>query len=69
MLKINCKGKRIAGKANEGINVEKYNSFKILKIEVIKKKKLKKKTEEMRKKKKKGKLHRTAKAQCRGRGL
>ena len=27
-LKINCKGKRIVGKANEGIHVEKYNRLK-----------------------------------------
>ena len=32
-LKINCKGKRTVGKANKGINVEKYNGFfKKLKI-------------------------------------
>ena len=30
-LKINCKGKRTVGKANKGINVEKYNKFKKLK--------------------------------------
>ena len=35
-LKINCKGKRTVGKANEGIIVEKYNRFKILKIKIIK---------------------------------
>ena len=52
MLKINCKGKRIVGKANKGVNVEKNNNrFKKLKL------------------KKRGKLHRTAKAQCRSRGL
>ena len=38
-LKINCRGKRTAGKAKKGINVEKYNRFKKLKIEIIKKKK------------------------------
>ena len=27
-LKSNCKGKRAVGKANKGINVEKYNRFK-----------------------------------------
>ena len=42
---------------------KKYNRFKKLKI--IKKRKEKKKEEE----RKKRKLHRTAKAQCRGRGL
>ena len=42
---------------------KKYNRFKKLKI--IKKRKKKKKEEE----RKKRKLHRTAKAQCRGRGL
>ena len=57
ILKINCKGKRTVGKANKGINVEKYNTF--LKIKIIKK----------RREKKKKKLHRTAKAQRRGRGL
>ena len=49
--------KRTVGKANKGINVEKYNRFNKLKL---------KKRE---KRKKKRKLHRTAKAQCRGRGL
>ena len=52
-LKINCKGKRTVGKADKGLNVEKI---------IIGFKKLKEKE-------KKGKLHRTAKAQCRGRGL
>ena len=33
MLKINCKGRRIVGKANKGINVEKNNRFKKLKLE------------------------------------
>ena len=57
MLKNNCKGKRTVGKANKGINVEKNNNrFKKLKL----------KKEE---RKKQGKLHRHAKAQCRGRGL
>ena len=41
-LKINCKGKRTVGKASEGINVEKYNRFKKLKIKIIKKRKEKK---------------------------
>ena len=36
-LKINCKGKRTVGKANQGINEEKYNRFKKLKIKIIKK--------------------------------
>ena len=31
-IKINCKGKRKVGKVYEGINVEKNNSFKNLKI-------------------------------------
>ena len=31
-LKINCRGKRTAGKAKKGINVEKYNRFKQIKI-------------------------------------
>ena len=44
-LRVNCKGKRTVGKANEGINVEKYNRFKKLKIKIIKKRK-EKKTEE-----------------------
>ena len=43
---------------HKGIHVEKYNRFKKLKIEIIK-----------TKLKRKGKLHRTAKTQHRGRGL
>ena len=39
--KINSKGKRTVGKANKGVNVEKYNSF--LKIKIIKKRGEKKK--------------------------
>ena len=31
-LKINCKRKRMVGKANKGINVEKYNRSKKLKL-------------------------------------
>ena len=54
-IKINCKGKRTVGKANKGINVEKIICFKKLKLK--------------KEKRKKGKLHRTAKAQCRGRGI
>ena len=42
---------------------KKYNSFKKLKVKVIKKRK------EKERKRRKGKLYRTAKAQCRGRGL
>ena len=45
------------------MNVEKYNGCKILKNFK------KQKREKGRKKKKKGKFHRTAKAQQRGRGL
>ena len=55
-LKINCKGKRTVGKANKGINVEKI--IISLKIKTIK-----------REREKKRELHRTAKAQCRDRGL
>ena len=55
ILKINCKGKRAVGKANKGINVEKIIIG--LKIKV---KKIEKKIKD---------LHRTAKAQSRGRGL
>ena len=63
-LKINCKGKRSVGKANKGINVKKYIiGFKKVK-KIIKKRK-----EKEGRRKKKGKLHRTAKAQHRGRGL
>ena len=48
MLKIDCKGKRKVGKANEGINVEKkYSRFKKLKIKIREKRK---KMEEERKK-------------------
>ena len=32
MLKSNCKGKRTVGKTDKRINVEKYNSFKKLKL-------------------------------------
>ena len=52
MLKINCKGKRTGGKANNRINVEKVG----LKLKKDKRKNI-------------GKLHRTAKAQSRLRGL
>ena len=45
---------------------KKYTGLKKLKVKFIKKKKEKKKKW---KKKEKRKLHRTAKAQCRGRGL
>ena len=55
-LEINCK-KRTVEKANKEINVEKI-------IMSLKKVKLKRKG-----KKEKGKLHRTAKVQCRGRSL
>ena len=65
-LTINCKGKRTAGKANEGINVEK--NVKFTKIKIIKKRK-EKKHRRRKEKRKKGKLHRIAKAQGRGRGL
>ena len=37
ILKINCKRKRTVRKANKGINVEKYNRFKKLKVKIIKK--------------------------------
>ena len=47
---------------------KKYNRFKKLRIKIIKTRKGKK-MEEERKRKKRGKLHRTAKAECRGRGL
>ena len=67
-LKINCNGERTVGKANKGINIEKIIGLKKLKLKTKRgrgggtgKKK--------RKKKKKGKLHRTAKAQHRDRGL
>ena len=60
MFKINCKGKRTVGKANKVINVEKI-------IIGLKYEKLKKK--QKREREKKGKLHRDAKTQPRGRGL
>ena len=56
-LKINCKGKRTGGKENKGINVEKVVIG--LKIKIKKREK----------KKNGGKLHRTAKIQCRSRAL
>ena len=57
--------KRTVGKVNRRINVEIRNRF--LKIKIIKNRKEKK----WKKKEKKegGNLYRTAKAQCRGRGL
>ena len=67
MLKINCKGKRAVGKSNKGINVEKNNN-RFKKIKIIKKRK-EKKHGRRKEKRKKGKLHRIAKAQGRGRGL
>ena len=45
---INCKGKRPVGKENKGINIEKYNRFKKLKIKIIRKKRKKKKKEKKR---------------------
>ena len=47
-------GKRTVGKANKGINIEKIQ-------QVLKNYK--------KRRNKKGKLHRTANAQCKGRGL
>ena len=62
-FKINCNGKRIVGKANKGINVEKNTSgFKKLKLQKGEKRK-----EKMEKRK--TKLHKTAKAHSRGRGF
>ena len=58
-LKVNCKEKRTVVKLNKAINVEKI-------IIGLKNSKLKSKKE---KKKRIGTIHRTAKAQCRGRGL
>ena len=47
-----------------------YSRFKKLKIKIIKKRKEKKEDlKKGRRQKEKGKLHRTAKVQCRGRGL
>ena len=46
-----------------------YSRFKKLKIKIIKKRKEKRRRRRKKKGGKKGKLHRTAKAQCRGRGL
>ena len=51
-LKINWKGKRTVGKANKGINVEKYNKFKILNYK-------KEKRKGMEKERKKGKKRKT----------
>ena len=52
----------MVGKANKGVNVEKI-IIGLKKIFLIRIKKRDKRQ------KKRGKLHRTAKAQCRGRGL
>ena len=57
MLKINFKAERTVGKANKGLHVEKI----IIGLKIKIKKREKKKT--------RGKLHRTPKAQSRGRGL
>ena len=54
-LKTNCAGKTTVGKANKGINVEKIIIG--LKIKIKKREKIK------------GKLHKTVKAQHRGRDL
>ena len=62
MLKNNCKGKRTVGKTNKRINVEKI-IIGLKKIFLIRIKKRDKRQ------KKRGKLHRIAKAQCRGWGL
>ena len=48
---------------------KKYNRFKKLKVKIIKKRKDFFLNGRINKKKKKGKFHRTAKAQPRGRGL
>ena len=48
---------------------KKYNRFKKLIIKIIKREGKKRKKKGKKEKKKKEKLHRTAKAQCRGRGL
>ena len=48
---------------------KKYNRFKKLKIKIIKKTKQKKNRRRKKRGGKKGKLHRTTKAQCRGRDL
>ena len=62
-MKINCKGKRTVGKANRGIKVEKNNNrFKKIKS-------IKMRGKKWKKKEKKGKIHKTAKVQCRVRGL
>ena len=56
-LKFNCKGKKTVGKANKGINVEKYNKFKILNYKKEKRKRKKwKKTEKRGKKENSTKL-------------
>ena len=62
ILKTNSKGTRTVGKANNRINAEKI-------IIGLKNFKLKFKTRKKKKKKKRGKLHRTSKAQSRGRDL
>ena len=63
-FKINCNRIRTVGKANKGINVEKNTSgFKKLKLQKGEKRK------EKMKKRNKTKLHKTAKAQSRGRGF
>jgi len=42
---MNCKEKRTVGKANKGINVEKNNRFKKLRIKIKKRERKKKKKE------------------------
>ena len=48
---------------------KKYRRFEKLKIKIIKKRKEKRRRRRKKKGGKKGELHRTAKAQCIGRGL
>ena len=59
---INCKGKRTVGKANKGINIENNNNNRFKKLKL-------KRREKKKKSGSGGKLHRTAKVQCRGRCL
>ena len=55
---INCEGKRTVGKANKGINVEKYNKF--IKIKIV----IKRKEKKIRHKKKGRKKKRKTPQNC-----
>ena len=68
MLKFNCKGKSRKGRQRNKCR-KNIIYFKKLKTKIVKKRKEKKNGRRKKRGKKNGKLHRTAKAQHRARGL